>query len=380
MVVRLDGDQYAIYFLQRSGSNQIARQPLRKCVVVIAQITGIDALAEAEAGQESRQIAACQLPPLKHGKSEDHLEGMARQPGNAVLEGGEPPVGTRKSVFDFNEWRAMTGDDDVNRQTGQPVEGLPCCLETSGVVRMAEQLGEYDTEAIAPKRVAGDQDAPFGVVKGQCIHVVTGNRDGVPVEAAEFDLVTVGHRRVVAEARSRLAKRRQEQRLFIPFGNRRVDADGNDDLAGEGLHHGGVAPDMVGMRVRVEQAHQAAASECVLHQSNGLRGLRDVAAINQRGLLAFKKNDVVRREPATFENQQAFRKHQEAAGKFSSIAIVAKFVAAWVVLGSTPFYGGEDRQPLIQRGAAPACDFFKRAKTATAKPADLIHLADIDAR
>ena len=76
----LYGNQHAILFLERSGTDQIARQPLREGIPVVAQVTGIDALAEAEAGQKSGQIAARQLSSLKHGECEDYLEGMARQP------------------------------------------------------------------------------------------------------------------------------------------------------------------------------------------------------------------------------------------------------------------------------------------------------------
>ena len=40
---------------------------------------------------------------------------------------------------------------------------------------------------------------------------------------------------------------------------------------------------------------------------------------------------------------------------------------------------GEDGELVIDRRATPACDFVQCAKTAAAKPADLVHLANVDA-
>ena len=70
---------------------------------------------------------------------------------------------------------------------------------------------------------------------------------------------------------------------------------------------------------------------------------------------------------------------QEACPAGSSITVSAKFVAGGVVLGTSPIDGGEDGELVIDRRATPACDFIQRAKTAAAKPTDLVHLANVDA-
>ena len=109
------------------------------------------------------------------------------------------------------------------------------------------------------------------------------------------------------EAGSTLAERREQQRGFVPLGNGGGDTLRHGDMAVEAGLHSSIASDVVGVRVGVDQARQAPTIERTLKQRQRLRCVADIATINQRCLIAFKENDVVRGEPAALEHQNAVR-------------------------------------------------------------------------
>ena len=217
----------------------------------------------------------------------------------------------------------MAGDDDVDRQAGEHFQGCPRCRDAVG---LAEQFRENHAEAVFPQRIAGNQDALFRVVVGQRFHVVTGNRNRLPVQPAHLQFAAGSDQPVVLEARCLLSQWRQQQRFLVPFGDGCMQASRDDDLAAEPGLYGSIAANVVGVRMGVYQAIEASTAQGFANQRDGLGGMGDVAAVDQRRLVTIEAQDVVRRQPAAFENLQAVRKlhtHSELSGSRPCVGILA---------------------------------------------------------
>ncbi len=174
----------------------------------------------------------------------------------------------------------------------------------------AHHFAEDDAEAVLPQRVAGNQDALFGAVVDQRFHVVAGRGQRLPDHAAHFEFAVGFDHTVVGEALAALLRGVEHHRIGIPLGDHAFDAGGDHDLAAEGRLQRGIAADMVGMRMGVDQAAQrdgpapcrtlsagdsaSPASERRLYELHGLRRMADIAGIDQRGRAALEEQDVVR--------------------------------------------------------------------------------------
>ena len=132
------------------------------------------------------------------------------------------------------------------------------------------------------------------------------------------------------EARRLLAERREQEGVFVPFGNAGVEAGGDDDFAAEFRLQRRVAADVVGVRVGIYEPFQASTAQGMADQIDGLRGVRDVAAIDQRGVVAIEKQDVVGRQPAALEDEQRVRKADGHSGLSGSLV-----AGSWTALGVT---------------------------------------------
>jgi hypothetical protein len=261
--------------------DQVANQPLRQRLVAVVEIARVDALAEAEAGQEIAGRSArgsCRLS--SKAKARITLS-ACRQQVDILFEAGQPLIGAREGIFDLDERRAVAGDHHIDRQASQHVERFARRLQAAGIFRMAEQFREDDPEAVAPQGIAGDQQASLGVVEGKRVHVVAGNRERPPVEAAELDFIAGGDRRIMAKARRRLAERREQQGLFVPLGNRRVDALRNNDLAAERPRSPPRCRRYGRNASGCSAAGQPTTGQRVFEQGDRLGGVRDVAAVDQ---------------------------------------------------------------------------------------------------
>ena len=145
----------------------------------------------------------------------------------------------------------ITRNDGINRQFGEHFQRFTRTCQSVG---LAEQFGENHAETVFPERIAGNQDALFRVVISQRFHVVTGHGEGLPVELAHFDFAAGADQMVVLKTGGLLAERREQQRVLIPIGNRRMQPGGDHDFAIECRLQGSIAADVVGVRVRIYQA------------------------------------------------------------------------------------------------------------------------------
>ena len=136
----------------------------------------------------------------------------------------------------------MAGNHRVKRQRTEHFKGLPGRAQS---VRVAKQFGENHPESVMPEGIAGNQKALLGVVEGQCIHVVTGHRHGLPGQIAEHELVACRIGGIVCEARRPLAERREQQRRFVPFRDGRGNPLWHGDMALKARLHGGIAADVI---------------------------------------------------------------------------------------------------------------------------------------
>jgi hypothetical protein len=91
--------------------------------------------------------------------------------------GDRPLVGAREGIFDLDEGRAVARNHHIDRQAGQQIERLARRPQAAGIFGVSQQFREDDAEAVAPQGIAGDQQAPLGVVEGERVHVVAGNRE-----------------------------------------------------------------------------------------------------------------------------------------------------------------------------------------------------------
>ena len=226
------------------------------------------------------------------------------------------PESPLESFVDRSEWTAMAGNHDIDRQTGEHFERRPRAGQAVG---LAEQFGEDDAETVFPERIARNQDAFFRVVVGQSLHVVTGNGQRLPVEFAHPDFIAGADQVVVLEAGGLLAQRREQQGIFVPLGNGGVETGRDDDFAAESRLQRRVAADVVGVRVRIYEPFEASTAQGVADQIDGLGGVRDIAAIDQRGVFALDKQNVVGRQPAALEDEQRVRKADGHSGLSGSL-------------------------------------------------------------
>jgi len=197
-------------------------------------------------------------------------------------------------------------------------------------------------EVLADGATAGKRAAGCRVVVGGPCPVVAGNGKGLPVESAHPDLVAVADQRVVLEAGALLAERRKQQGILVPVGDRRMQSGRDDDFAAEGGLQRSVAADVVGVGMGVDQARQPPSGQRVADQVDGLGGMGDVAAIDQRRLLALEKEDVVGRQPAAFEDEQGIGEpdaHSGVSGSALGRVGATDAVAASATMPGSPSGG-----------------------------------------
>jgi hypothetical protein len=104
----------------------------------------------------------------------------------------------------------------------------------------------------------------------------------LPVEATHLDFGPGAEQAVVLEAGALLAERREEQGILVPVGDGGMEAGRDDDFAVESSLQRGIAANVVGMGMGVDQAAEGTAGERVANEVDRLPGMADIAAVDQR--------------------------------------------------------------------------------------------------
>ena len=154
---------------------------------------------------------------------------------------------------------------------------------------------------------------------------MAGHGQRLPVEAAQFEFAAGADQAVVLKAGCLLAEWREQQGVFVPFGDGGMETGRNDDFAVEGRLQCGVAADVVGVRVGIYEPLEASTAQGMADQVDGLRGMRDIAAIDQRCLVAVEEQDVVGRQPAALEDEQRLGKRDAHSGLSGSLVFGVSF-------------------------------------------------------
>ena len=107
------------------------------------------------------------------------------------------------------------------------------------------------------------------------------------------------------EARALLSHRRQMQCGFIPLPDEvRIACWDRDQHSRMRSPQGGIATDVVGMGVRVDDAVERAAAQRVRDQISRLRSMAAVTGIDDGCLMPAGKDDVVGGQPPAFDHLQ----------------------------------------------------------------------------
>ena len=138
------------------------------------------------------------------------------------------------------------------------------------------------------------------------MRVVPGRGMDLPALAADVQGLAGLHGLVGAVGGAALAGGAVAQGRFVPGLHGGPGPHGHADAAAVRLLQRGVAAAVVRMQVGVDDARQAFALQRMGHQGGRLRGVVDVAAVDQHGAFApAVQQDVVRRQPAALEHAQA---------------------------------------------------------------------------
>ena len=122
-------------------------------------------------------------------------------------------------------------------------------------------------------------------MKHQCIHVMARGGMRLPVAAAHDQGIAGAHHAVMQEAVATLGGGRQQQGGFVPVADMRLDAGGNEYLAVEGALQRGVAADVVGVRMGVDEPGKSPSRQRRLYEFDGPGGMADIAAVDQRDFI-----------------------------------------------------------------------------------------------
>ena len=133
----------------------------------------------------------------------------------------------------------------------------------------------------------------------------------LPPLVAQLDPGAGLQERIKCESRALLAGRRVSERLRIPVGDECGLARRDQRLQiGIALLQRGISAAMVAVQVRVEQAVEWAPLQRLPGQGHGLRGMRAVTAVHQRGRVPADEQDVVGRQPAALEDGDSGRQRR----------------------------------------------------------------------
>jgi hypothetical protein len=109
------------------------------------------------------------------------------------------------------------------------------------------------------------------------------------------------------KTRRLLTEGREQERGFIPFGNRCLQTSRDENAALMDRLNGRIAANVVRVGMGVDQPVQFPPVEGVIDQGNSLFRMGDIAAVDQRCCRTIKGQDVICRKPAAFEDVKRLR-------------------------------------------------------------------------
>ncbi len=162
-----------------------------------------------------------------------------------------------------------------------------------GEATLAFEFREDHAKAVLPQRIARDQDAFLRGEQHHGMGIVAGRADYLPLDPAQAQGIAVLHHVVEGEAVALLAGGAVAEGVHVPRAHRLGLRGGDQRARLPAALQRGVSAAVVGVQVRVDQAPQHPAAEAGLDQRQRLWRMRDVAGVDQRGVIAVDKQDVV---------------------------------------------------------------------------------------
>ncbi|MCY1361993.1 hypothetical protein D9M69_486910 [compost metagenome] len=223
------------------------------------------------------------------------MAGIARGIGAEVAQ---PRAGTLDRGIDAGEHAAVAG----NHQPCIELRDARQHRRLLGEAALAIQLGKDHAKAVFPQRIAGNQDARPRCEQHHRMRVMAWRGHHLPRDAAQCHHIAIVQHAVEAKAVALLPGGKVGERLGIPRGHGRGFGRGNRGARLPARLQRGVAATVIGMQVGVEDARQRPVLQRGRDQRHGLRRMRDVAGVDQRGIVAIDEQDVVGRQPAALEH------------------------------------------------------------------------------
>ncbi len=224
---------------------------------------------------------------------------MPRRLRRIQTESQQPHAGARHCGVHVGKRPAVTGNHRGRRERLDQREGIQRGLEFGIVAPMRHDCAE----AVLPQRIAGYQQLPFRAIKHQRTHGVPGRGQRPPGRVGGAKLVPRRDRVGEAERRRELVGVALPERLRIP----RIEpcrlARRNRDRTAVARCHRGIAADMIGVPVGVNESDDVARVR--RQQCQGLVGAAVVAGIDQHLPVIVGQQDLVAVQPAAHHNLDA---------------------------------------------------------------------------
>ena len=249
---------------------------------------------------------------------------MAGVPGRVGDKALQPRAREGDGLGHVGEQAAMSRDHERGRQRFDQVDRLAEFVERV----VAFELGKHHAKAALPQRIGRDQDALSRIEQDHRMGIVAGRGVHLPQAVAEPDVGAGLQQGVVRERGAALARGRVGERLGVPVAHmpRQTGRNGGPERRPGRLQRG-VAAAVVAVQVGVDQQVQRPLAQRRPHQRDGLRRVRGIAAVHQRGGVRALDQDVVGRQPAAFQNRDVGRERVHRARHPASIAVRAHIVA-----------------------------------------------------
>ncbi|MPM82343.1 hypothetical protein SDC9_129404 [bioreactor metagenome] len=226
-------------------------------------------------------------------------------------ETGQPAAGDVERARHVGKHGPVAGDDDAGRQALDQVERG----SHVGEAFFALQFGEHHAEAVFPERVARDHQPLLGLEQDDGVHVVPRRGVDLPEPFAQADFVAGCECDIGAKWRAMLAGGLVAQGDRVPLAHL-LEVAGRDariHLRPAGLQCC-IAAAVVAVQMGVDEQIKRPALQRGGHQIDGLRRMREIAAVHQRRAVLALEQHVVGRKPAALQHGDVTGKGWSSAG------------------------------------------------------------------